>query len=131
MAIFRAPLQTQHVWCPTWYCSNFIAWAEEVVHVHGQTERPFNLVWSRLGQGVAWCGVLGCPYPYITVGSGSTLLLLESNRELCELARGEYRGFNPRWGAYLTDEYLNVWVLEQNSGEERVVGARRSNGHIP
>jgi hypothetical protein len=71
MAIFGAPLQTQCVWCPTWYRSNFIAWAEEVVRVHGRTERPFNLAWSRPGQGVAWCGVLGCPYPYITVGSGS------------------------------------------------------------
>jgi hypothetical protein len=55
---------------------------------------------------------------------------LESNRESHEPARGEYRGFNPCWGAYLTDEHLNIWVLEQNSGEERVVGVHRSNGHI-
>jgi hypothetical protein len=38
MAIFGAPLQTQCVWCPTWYHSNFIAWAEEVVRMHGQME---------------------------------------------------------------------------------------------
>ena len=93
-------------WSPGWYRDNFVHWALQYVRLPAATIESIVFTDSRRTptQELSWCGVAGCPYPYVTVGA----VRLSSPSNIDPNATRESRSpeinprtIRPQWGAYV------------------------------
>jgi hypothetical protein len=102
-------------WCLPWYHTEFDDWVEEVVAVE-KDNRPFKLETHHLGQ-ENWCGVRGCPYPYVPDikvfvldprvmhrGIVNDKKMVMTYMESCMPNFPGLQQIYPRWGAYLRED---------------------------
>jgi len=109
---------------PVWYHDHFVEWAEQIaqfsvlpdIHVHHS---------AYCG---AWCGMAGCPYPYVTrriiglsVTSPGTTIIREDSRPDHVYERMLY----PQWGAELRHGDTGQVVADEEWEDEN------ENDHSP
>ena len=103
LLVYGTAVQNEPVWRPMWYRDNFNDWAAEILRL---PHLP-SLARHNLDERGHWCGVLWCPYPYVTkiMDPQHNLLVPENvtvlQNEDPSPRDHNWRILNPRWGAYL------------------------------
>lgn len=105
---------------PPWYRDRFVHWAIGFIHFWSRYRGDFVLERSRPGQGDVWCGVEGCPSPYVTIVQVAPVAFHRLDpsvgRESSE-ANGELsRAIRPHWGAFLTGERMAARRQNRDGG---------------
>jgi len=105
--VFWGGSYTGRVFRAFWYCNRFMHWAINLVHFWSWNRVEFMMEQSRQGQETMWCGLEGCPYPYVTmsqVGMTAYEHLDQSMARESRVAEIEIRcDIRPQWGVFLTD----------------------------
>ena len=102
---------------PVWYRDQFVEWADEIsrLWVLPVLDRH-NPILQR-----NWCGLIGCPYPYVTErilapthGSPGVQVIAENPLPTHVYDRLLY----PRWGAHLRDSEEGTLGVEEEENDE-------------
>ena len=92
-------------WSASWYRDRFVHWAINLIHFRTQSQAEIVLELSGVNQANSWCGLAGCPYPYVTLFQVAAVpfarLDHDVGRETCGWSREMYHNVRPRWGAFL------------------------------
>ena len=114
-----------------WYRNRFMHWAINLVRFWSRNRVEFVMEQSRQGQETMWCGLEGCPYPYVTmspVGLTAYEHLDQSMARESRVAEIEIRrDIRPQWGAFVTDRRPVVRNLNRD-GDEAVEEENFGNG---
>ena len=86
------------------------------------TPTPIQPVLSRPEQSWSWCGITGCPYPYVTTGSFNNDSARRAPLEAPVVSKsplsGNYRTMQPCWGVFIVDRSLGARGGMNENGEE-------------
>ena len=122
MDTFQRGYREEVVRVPIWYHDEFMHWAWRVMSGWVRSPTPIQPLLSRPDQSWSWCGIAGCPYPYVTTGSFSSDSARRAPVETPVVSRspisGNYRTMRPRWGAFIVDRSLGAWGGLNENGEE-------------
>lgn len=94
-------------WNAAWYRNYFTHWAISLIHFKTRSREEIELRRSGEGQQNAWCGLAGCPYPYVTVSQVAVVpyarLDHDVGKEVCGWSTDVHHDLRPRWGAYVVN----------------------------
>jgi hypothetical protein len=123
LSIYGLGAATGPVWRPLWYRSNFVDWAKEILLMPNLP----NIARHSPNERENWCGVLRCPYPYVSeYHPPSPGFLLPKTVVIVKKESPSPLPFNgrvflPRWGAHLrNDEGSKCSCKEREEEEEDV-----------
>ena len=106
---------------PPWYRSNFVHWAITFIHFWSRFRGDFVLERSQPGEDTAWCGVEGCPYPYVTAFQVAPVPFrrLDPNaaRETRETEGNLRRSTRPHWSTFIYGDGLAAMNTRRNVDE--------------
>ena len=119
---FRRGYREEVVHVPIWYEDAFVHWAVRMLTIWEGTPHANRLLLSRPEQWSSWCGLAGCPYPYVTTANFDMDGAIAAPDDVFVISRqpvqGNYRFINPRWGAFVVDRSLAARGGRDENGDE-------------